>query len=108
MLVSMTDYIAWGLLVVPLFGLLWVGLSLLMIAREHRRYERYLRFYKIMQQLSQSETAAPNKMAAAYELRRYREYEPILRKVFVDGQVRTDNTGEMVKNQLKETLNQMQ
>ena len=95
--------IAWGLLVLPLIVLAWAAIWFVMIQAEHNRYDRYKRFYAIMEQLSRSDGATADKMAAAYELRNYREYAPLISKIFVDGKVRTDTSAALQK-QLKDTL----
>lgn len=103
MLSSVQDMIAWGLLVVPLIVLAWAAVWFVLIESERNRYERYKRFHTIMEQLARSDGATADKMAAAYELRNYREYAEILEKIFVDGKVRND-TAEAVEKQLKDTL----
>jgi hypothetical protein len=103
MLSSQQDMIAWGLLVLPLIILAWAAIWFVMIQAERNRYERYKRFYAIMEQLSRSDGATADKMAAAYELRNYREYAPIISKIFIDGKVRADTTQALDK-QLRDTL----
>ncbi|MGZ3298655.1 MAG: hypothetical protein ACXU8O_06550 [Asticcacaulis sp.] len=98
--------VAWALLVLPLIVLAWAAIWFVMIQAERNRYERYKRFYAIMEQLSRSDGATADKMAAAYELRNYREYAPIIAKIFVGGKVRTD-TGPALDKQLKETLDHL-
>lgn len=103
MLSSQQDMIAWGLLVLPLIVLAWAAIWHVMIQAERNRYERYKRFYAIMEQLSRSDGATADKMAAAYELRNYREYAPIIAKIFINGKVRHD-TAKALDAQLKDTL----
>lgn len=103
MLNSTLDWVAWGLLALPLFIIAWAAVYHASIAAERNRHERYQRFFGIMQQLAKSDGATADKMAAAYELRRYRDYAPILAKVFIDGKVRND-TSDALEKQLKETL----
>jgi len=95
--------IAWGLLVLPLIVLAWSALWFAGIQAERNRYERYKRFHAIMEQLARSDGATAAKMAAAYELRNYREYKDIIAKIFVDGRVRADS-GEALEKQLRDTL----
>jgi len=103
LLSSPQDMIAWGLLVLPLIVLAWAAVWFVMVQVERNRYDRYKRFYAIMEQLSRSDGATADKMAAAYELRNYREYAPIIAKIFIDGKVRHD-TAQALDKQLRETL----
>lgn len=103
MLQTYQDMIAWGLLVLPLIVLAWAAIWFAMVQSERNRYERYKRFHTIMEQLARSDGATADKMAAAYELRNYREYKDIIAKIFIDGRVRDDTTDALGK-QLKDTL----
>lgn len=103
MLQTTQDMMAWGLLVLPLIVIAWSALWFASVQAERNRYERYKRFHAIMEQLARSDGATADKMAAAYELRNYREYKDIISKIFVDGRVRPDS-GEALQKQLKDTL----
>lgn len=103
MLKSLEDMIAWGLLVLPLIVIAWSAVWFASVQAERNRYERFKRFHAIMEQLAKSDGQTADKMAAAYELRNYREYKDIIAKIFVDGRVRHD-TEDALRNQLKETL----
>ena len=103
MLSTPSDMVAWGLLVLPLIVLAWSAIWFVMIQAERNRYERYKRFHAIMEQLARSDGATADKMAAAYELRNYREYAHIIAKIFIDGKVRPLN-GDALQGQLKESL----
>ncbi len=103
MLSTPEDMVAWGLLVLPLIVLAWSAVWFVMIQAEHNRYERYKRFHTIMEQLAKSDGATADKMAAAYELRNYREYAGIIAKIFIDGKVRQLGN-DALQQQLKETL----
>jgi len=106
MLNSTQDMVGWGLLVLPLIVLAWAAVWLVLIQAERNRYERYQRFYAIMEQLSRSDGGTADKMAAAYELRNYHEYAHIISKIFVDGKMRT-NTAEALQKQLRDTLSEI-
>ncbi|ESQ88150.1 hypothetical protein ABAC460_15940 [Asticcacaulis sp. AC460] len=95
--------IAWGLLILPLIVIAWSAVWFASVEAERNRYERYKRFHAIMEQLARSDGATADKMAAAYELRNYREYKDIISKIFIDGRVRHDS-GDALQKQLKETL----
>ncbi|WP_031237101.1 hypothetical protein [Asticcacaulis sp. AC460] len=97
------DMIAWGLLILPLIVIAWSAVWFASVEAERNRYERYKRFHAIMEQLARSDGATADKMAAAYELRNYREYKDIISKIFIDGRVRHDS-GDALQKQLKETL----
>ncbi len=103
---SYQDWIVWGMIVLPLVIIAWALTWRVLIEAERNRHERYQRFYAIMEQLSRSDSETASKMAAAYELRNYREYADIVEKIFVDGRMRQD-TGRALKKQLDETLKQM-
>ncbi len=106
MLTTYQDWIVWGLIVVPLVVIAWALTWRVLIEAERNRHERYKRFYAIMEQLSRSDSETASKMAAAYELRNYREYADIVSKIFVDGRIRHD-TSNALQTQLGETLKQM-
>ncbi|EGF89827.1 hypothetical protein ABI_42500 [Asticcacaulis biprosthecium C19] len=103
MLSKPEDMIAWGLLILPLIVIAWSAVWFASVEAERNRYERYKRFHAIMEQLAKSDGATADKMAAAYELRNYREYKDIISKIFVDGRVRQDS-GDALQKQLKDTL----
>lgn len=103
MLSTYEDMIAWGLLVLPLIVIAWAAAVHVSLKLETHRYERYKRFHAIMEQLARSDGATADKMAAAYELRNYREYKDIIAKVFDDGKVR-DLKGDALQKQLRDTL----
>ncbi len=100
---SYQDWIVWGMLVLPLIVIAWALTWRVLIEAERNRHERYRRFYSVMEQLSRSDSETAAKMAAAYELRNYREYADIVAKVFVDGRMRQDTTLAL-KQELAETL----
>ena len=97
------NMVAFGLLVLPLIVIAWAAVWHALILAETNRYERYKRFHAIMEQLAKSDGATADKMAAAYELRNYREYRDIIAKVFDDGKVR-DLKGDSLQKQLRDTL----
>ena len=103
MLVTPQDMVAWGLLVLPLIVLAWAVVWLVLVQTERNRFERYKRFYSLMEQLARPDVETAAKMAAAYELRNYREYRDVIAKIFIDGHLRKD-TAQAVARQLKETL----
>lgn len=94
---------AWGLLVVPLFAIAWAAIWFVSVQAERNRYERYQRFYAIMEQLGRQDGSTPDKMAAAYELRHYRDYADVIAKIFDDGFVREDG-GDRLQAELKSTI----
>lgn len=106
MLNTVQDMVAWGLLILPLIVIAWAATWFVLIQAERNRHERYKRFYSIMEQLSRSDSETASKMAAAYELRNYREYTDIVEKIFVDGRIRQD-TSKALDAQLRETLKSM-
>lgn len=106
MLDTLQDKVAWGLLVLPLIVIAWAAVWFVLIEAERNRHERYRRFYSIMEQLSRSDSATAAKMAAAYELRHYREYADIVSRIFINGRVR-DTTAEALQKQLRDTLDQI-
>ncbi len=103
MLSTYQDWIVLGMLVLPLIVIAWALTWRVLIEAERNRHERYRRFYSVMEQLSRSDAETAAKMAAAYELRNYREYADIVAKVFVDGRMRHDTTAAL-KQELAETL----
>lgn len=103
MIATWQDAIAWGLLVLPLVVLAWAVVWFVGVQAERNRYERYQRFHAIMEQLGNKDGSTADKMAAAYELRNYREYADVISKIFANGHVRTD-ANDMLQAQLKETL----
>ena len=103
MLATYQDMVAWGLLVLPLIVLAWAAVWFVLIQAERNRHERYTRFHAIMQQLAKSDGPTADKMAAAYELRNYREYKDVIARVFIDGKVRGD-TADALSRQLRETV----
>lgn len=103
MLKTVQDMVAWGLLVLPLIVIAWASVWFVLIQAERNRHERYKRFYAIMEQLSRSDSETASKMAAAYELRNYRDYKDVVEKIFVDGRIRQD-TGKALDAQLRDTL----
>lgn len=103
MLSSYQDMIAWGLLVLPLIVLAWAAVWHVLMVAENNRHERYRRFHAIMEQLAKSDGPTADKMAAAYELRNYREYRDVIARIFIDGRVR-DLKGDALQKQLKDTL----
>src|SRR4051812_14082701 len=84
------EWIVWGLIVLPLVVIAWALTWRVLIEAERNRHERYRRFYSVMEQLSRSDSETAAKMAAAYELRNYKDYADIVAKVFVDGRMRQD------------------
>lgn len=106
MLTTIQDMVAWGLVVLPLIVIAWASVWFVLIQAERNRHERYRRFYAIMEQLSRSDSETAAKMAAAYELRNYREYADIVARIFVDGRMRQD-TASALDVQLRDTLAQM-
>ncbi len=106
MLESVQDKVALALVVLPLIVIAWAAVWFVLIAAERNRHERYKRFYAIMEQLSRSDSETAAKMAAAYELRNYREYADIVSKIFVDGRMRQD-TRTALEKQLGDTLKHM-
>lgn len=102
MLVNVQDMIGWGLLVLPLIVIAWAACVHVETALERRRFERYQRFYAIMRDLGREDATMPEKMAAAYELREYREYRDVIAKIFDDGQLR-EETDSLVTAQLRES-----
>lgn len=103
MLKTVQDMVAWGLLVLPLIVIAWASVWFVLIQAERNRHERYKRFYAIMEQLSRSDSETASKMAAAYELRNYRDYKDVVEKIFVDGRIRQD-TAKALDGQLRDTL----
>ncbi len=103
MLKTVQDMVAWGLLVLPLIVIAWASVWFVLIQAERNRHERYKRFYAIMEQLSRSDSETASKMAAAYELRNYRDYKDVVEKIFVDGRIRQD-TAKALDAQLRDTL----
>lgn len=102
MLVSVQDMIGWGLLVLPLIVLAWAGSVYIEATLERRRHERYQRFYQIMRDLAREDVSQAEKMAAAYELRQYREYRDVIARIFDDGQLRPEDEG-LISEQLKDS-----
>ncbi len=103
MLDSYENMIAFGLVVLPLIVIAWAAVVHVSMAMETHRYERYKRFHAIMEQLARSDGATADKMAAAYELRNYREFKDVIARIFADGKVR-DLKAEALQKQLKDTL----
>jgi hypothetical protein len=103
MLKTVQDMVAWGLLVLPLIVIAWAAMWFVLLEAERNRHERYKRFYAIMEQLSRSDSETASKMAAAYELRNYRDYKDVVEKIFVDGRIRQD-TSKALDTQLRDTL----
>lgn len=106
MLATIQDKVALALIVLPLVVIAWAAVWFVLIEAERNRHERYKRFYSIMEQLSRSDGVTAAKMAAAYELRNYREYADIIAKIFVNGRVR-DTTSDLLQKQLRDTLEQI-
>jgi hypothetical protein len=106
MLATIQDKVALALVVLPLIVIAWAAVWFVLIEAERNRHERYKRFYSIMEQLSRSDGVTAAKMAAAYELRNYREYADIIAKIFVNGRVR-DTTSDLLQKQLRDTLEQI-
>ncbi len=106
MLSTTQDMVAWGLLVLPLIVLAWAAVWFVLITAERNRFERYTRFHRIMEQLAKSDGPTADKMAAAFELRNYREYKDVIARVFIDGKVRGD-TAEALTKQLRETVDRL-
>ncbi len=106
MLATIQDKVALALVVLPLIVIAWAAVWFVLIEAERNRHERYKRFYAIMEQLSRSDGVTAAKMAAAYELRNYREYADIIAKIFIDGRVR-DTTSDLLQKQLRDTLEQI-
>jgi hypothetical protein len=92
MLTNVQDIIAWGLIVLPLIIIAWAMIWIAESISERNRHERYLRFYQIMQHLGRKDSSQAEKMAAAYELRRYKEYGDIIGRIFIDGRLSEDSS----------------
>ncbi|ESQ78798.1 hypothetical protein [Asticcacaulis sp. YBE204] len=102
MLVTVQDMIAWGLLVLPLIVIAWAAVWHAEAVAERNRHERYQRFYAIMQQLGRDDTSWAEKMAAAYELRQYKDYRHIIGKIFEDGKLREEGAQAALQAELKD------
>ncbi|MFT4090813.1 MAG: hypothetical protein QM645_08780 [Asticcacaulis sp.] len=102
MLVSVQDMIGWGLLVLPMIVLAWAGSVYIETTLERRRYERYQQFYRILRDLAREDASQAEKMAAAYELRQYREFRDIMARIFSDGQLKPEDA-HLINDQLKES-----
>ncbi|UDF04576.1 hypothetical protein [Asticcacaulis sp. AND118] len=102
MLVTVQDMIGWGLLVLPLIVIAWAVIWLGEQAAERNRHERYLRFQSVLRHLGRDDTSWAEKMAAAYELRQYKEYRHIIGKIFDDGKVRDAGQAAALEAELKD------
>ncbi|MFT3996798.1 MAG: hypothetical protein QM667_05270 [Asticcacaulis sp.] len=102
MLVTVQDMIAWGLLVLPLIVIAWAVVWRGELAAERNRHERYLRFQAVMRQLGREDTSWAEKMAAAHELRQYKEYRDIIGRIFDDGKVREEGQAAALEAELKD------
>jgi|GEM_PF-1987101 len=100
MLVSVQDMIGWGLLVLPLIILAWAGSVYIETTLERRRHDRYQRFYQILRVLARDDASMAEKMAAAYELRQYRDYREVIARIFDDGELRPEDEAR-ISDQLK-------
>ncbi|WP_298329594.1 hypothetical protein [Asticcacaulis sp.] len=102
MLVTVQDMIGWGLLVLPLIVIAWAVLWLAEQTAERNRHERYLRFQAVLRHLGRDDTSWAEKMAAAHELRQYKEYRHIIGKIFDDGKVREEGQAAALEAELKD------
>jgi len=102
MLITVQDMIAWGLLVLPLIIIAWALVWRAELSAERNRHERYLRFQTVMRHLGREETSWAEKMAAAYELRQYKDYRAIIGRIFEDGKVREEGQAAALQSELKD------
>lgn len=103
LLTSPTDWIIWALIVGPLFVIAYATLRCSIYLSERRQYERFQRFNDLMRKLAEPHAPMAEKMTAAHELRHYREYADIIRKIFDDGHMRKEDPDLLVST-LRETV----
>ncbi|MFN3230132.1 MAG: hypothetical protein ACK41P_09790 [Asticcacaulis sp.] len=103
LLTSLTDWIVWALIAGPLCVIAYATLRCALYLAERRKVERFKHFNDLMRKLADPEAAMADKMTAAYELRHYREYAEVIRKIFDDGHMRKDDPDLLVST-LRETV----
>ncbi len=97
-----TEWLAFIAVLVPLCTLAWSAfryVSELKRSREQREYERV---FHVMDHLGQPGGSIASKMAAAYELRKYKAYAPVIIRL-CDG-VKVDGpSAQMLLDELQRT-----
>lgn len=71
-LTSPQDWIAWAGIVLPLAALAWSAVFYTMARRREVQHREFERFFQVTDHLGQQGGSIASKMAAAYELRKYR------------------------------------
>lgn len=83
------ECIAWGGIVLPLLAMAWSAVTYSQAKRREAKHMEYKRFFEIMDHRGQRGGSIASKMAAAFELRKYPEYTPVIvnicEKAKIDG-----------------------
>lgn len=101
-LITAAEWIAWAGVVIPLAALAWSAVFYTLARRRETQHEEYQRFFQIMDHLGSQDGSLSAKMAAAYELRKYRDYAEVIinicEKTDFDGA-----DGQMLKDEMLAT-----
>ena len=92
MVSSVEDWLAWAALTVTLASLAWSAHRYVKLKEAEQEHLRYRRFFDIMDMLGAPSGSIASKVAAAYELRKYKEYGDLLERFCRDAQAQV--TGE--------------
>ncbi|MGF7168977.1 hypothetical protein FHS91_000636 [Sphingobium xanthum] len=77
-LTSASDWIAWAGIVIPLAALAWSAVFYTLARRREVSHQEYQRLSEVMRNLGDHQASVTQKMAAAFELRKYPEYAPVI------------------------------
>ena len=86
-LASLSDWIAWGGIVIPLSIAAISAAFYVKLENDKRKKDQYNRFYKLMDQIGMNEGSIASKMAAISELKKYPEYKDVILRLCVSAQI---------------------
>ena len=106
MVVNMPDnfleWVAWLGIVLPLFALAFSAYHYLDELKWKRKNEEYRRLFELMDHLGRQEGSIASKMAAAYELRNFQDYQDVIVRLCEKVEVVGPST-DMLKEELELT-----
>jgi hypothetical protein len=84
---SLSDWLAWAGIVLPLATLAWSALWFVRIEAEKSKKARYDQFFLLMEQLGRKEYSIAAKLAAANALRAFPEYKDVIIRLMCDAHI---------------------
>ena len=100
-LTTWQDWIAWAGIVLPLVSLAWAAVFYVLTRRREVQHQEFERFFRVMDHLGASGSIA-SKMAAAYELRKYPQYAPVIIRLCEQARIEGP-ASEMLQKELELT-----